>query len=58
VLSEIAHADDAAICAEKKVLLALRGLITSTITWLQVTASIGIVAYPEDGARRRRIEKC
>lgn len=49
LLSEIAHALDAGVCAEK-ILAALSLPHYIDQHALQVTASIGIVTYPDDGA--------
>ena len=48
LLSELTHAEDAALCAEK-VTLALNAPHYVDQHCLHVTASIGIVAYPADG---------
>jgi diguanylate cyclase (GGDEF)-like protein len=48
LLSEVTHARDAATCAEK-VLLALSAPCRIDHHNLDVTASIGIVTYPDDG---------
>jgi len=48
LLSELTHAEDAAVCAEK-VMLALNAPHYVDQHCLHVTASIGIVAYPADG---------
>ena len=48
LLAEIAHAQDAALCAEK-VLLALSAPYRIDQRNLHLTASIGIVTYPNDG---------
>jgi diguanylate cyclase (GGDEF)-like protein/PAS domain S-box-containing protein len=49
LLSELTHAEDAAVCAEK-VMLALNAPHYVDQHCLHITASIGIVAYPTDGA--------
>ena len=49
LLSEVAHARDASIKADK-VLLALRAPFRVDQHELHVTVSIGIVTYPDDGA--------
>ena len=49
LLSEVAHAEDAAIIAEK-IRLAVTKPYTIAGHFLQLTASIGISVYPEDGA--------
>lgn len=48
LLSEVAHAEDAAVCAEK-ILLALSAPYRIDQHNLHLTASIGIVTYPDDG---------
>jgi diguanylate cyclase (GGDEF)-like protein/PAS domain S-box-containing protein len=48
LLSEVTHAQDAAICAEK-LLQSIRRPYVLDEHELHVTASIGIVVYPEDG---------
>jgi len=48
LLSEVAHAEDAAVCAEK-ILRALSAPYRIDQHNLHLTASIGIVTYPEDG---------
>jgi diguanylate cyclase (GGDEF)-like protein len=48
LLSELAHAEDAALCADK-VMLALSAPHYVDQHCLHVTASIGIVTYPNDG---------
>ena len=48
LLSEVTHAQDAAVCAEK-ILLALRLPHRIEQHNLHITASIGIVTYPYDG---------
>jgi diguanylate cyclase (GGDEF)-like protein/PAS domain S-box-containing protein len=48
LLSEVAHAQDAAVCAEK-ILLALGRPHCIDQHNLHLTASIGIVTYPDDG---------
>ena len=49
ILSEVAHARDASVTAEK-ILLALREPIHVDQHELHITGSIGITTYPEDGA--------
>jgi diguanylate cyclase (GGDEF)-like protein/PAS domain S-box-containing protein len=49
LLPEIAHPDDAVLCAEK-ILQAMRVPHRIDDQDMHVTASIGIVTYPEDGA--------
>jgi diguanylate cyclase (GGDEF)-like protein/PAS domain S-box-containing protein len=49
ILSEVAHARDASVTADK-VLLALREPFRVDQHELHVTGSIGIVTYPDDGA--------
>ncbi len=48
LLTELTHAEDAAICAEK-ILLALSAPHCINEHSLQITASIGVVMYPNDG---------
>jgi diguanylate cyclase (GGDEF)-like protein/PAS domain S-box-containing protein len=48
LLSEITHAQDAAICADK-IIQAIAMLCAIDAHELHVTASIGIAVYPEDG---------
>jgi diguanylate cyclase (GGDEF)-like protein/PAS domain S-box-containing protein len=48
LLSEVAHAEDAAVCAEN-ILRALSAPYRIDQHNLHLTASIGIVTYPEDG---------
>jgi diguanylate cyclase (GGDEF)-like protein/PAS domain S-box-containing protein len=49
LLSEVAHAQDATVCADK-ILAAVRAPHRIDEHELHVTASIGIVTYPDDGA--------
>jgi diguanylate cyclase (GGDEF)-like protein len=49
LLSEVAHPQDAAVCADK-LLQALRAPFLIDGHDLHITASVGIVTYPEDGA--------
>jgi diguanylate cyclase (GGDEF)-like protein/PAS domain S-box-containing protein len=49
LLSEVSHAEDATVCADK-ILDALRAPHRIDQHDLHVTASIGIVTYPDDGA--------
>jgi diguanylate cyclase (GGDEF)-like protein/PAS domain S-box-containing protein len=56
LLSEVAHAEDAAVCAEK-VLLTLSAPHCIEQHNLQLTASIGIVTYPEDGTDAKALLK-
>ena len=48
LLAEVTHAHDASVCADK-ILETLRGAHRIDHHELHVTASIGIVTYPEDG---------
>ena len=48
LLSEVTHTKDAAVCAEK-ILLALSTPCVIDQHELRITASIGIVTYPDDG---------
>jgi predicted signal transduction protein with EAL and GGDEF domain len=54
LLSEVAHAHDAAVCAEK-LLQAVRIPYVMDENELHVTASIGIVIYPGDGAEAQAL---
>ena len=56
LLSEVAHAQDAAVSAEK-ILLALRTLHRIDEHDLHLTASIGIVTYPDDGTDAETLMK-
>ena len=56
LLSEVAHAADAAVCAEK-VLLALSAPYYIDGRTLHLTASIGIAAYPDDGTDAQTLMK-
>jgi predicted signal transduction protein with EAL and GGDEF domain len=48
LLSEVAHAQDAAVCADK-ILQAVRMPYVMDEHEIHITASVGIVIYPEDG---------
>jgi len=54
LLSEIAHAQDAAICAEK-IIRAVEMLYFIDGHELHITASIGIAVYPEDGVELKTL---
>ncbi|HTJ20533.1 MAG TPA: EAL domain-containing protein [Steroidobacteraceae bacterium] len=56
LLSEVTHAADAAVCAEK-VLLALSAPYCIDQHKLHLTASIGIAAYPNDGTDAETLMK-
>jgi diguanylate cyclase (GGDEF)-like protein/PAS domain S-box-containing protein len=56
LLSEVAHAADAAVCAEK-LLLALSAPYYIDGRTLHLTASIGIAAYPDDGTDAQTLMK-
>ena len=56
LLSEVAHAADAAVCAEK-ILLALSAPYHIDGRTLHFTASIGIAAYPDDGTDAQTLMK-
>jgi diguanylate cyclase (GGDEF)-like protein/PAS domain S-box-containing protein len=56
LLAEVAHAQDAAVCAEK-ILLALSTPCCIDRHKLHVTASIGIVIYPDDGTDAETLMK-
>jgi diguanylate cyclase (GGDEF)-like protein/PAS domain S-box-containing protein len=56
LLTEVARAQDAAVCAEK-ILLAVRTLHHIDQHDLHVTASIGIVTYPDDGTDAEALMK-
>jgi len=49
VLSEVAHAEDAAVCAEK-ILASLRVALVLDGQELHISSSIGIAIFPNDGA--------
>jgi diguanylate cyclase (GGDEF)-like protein/PAS domain S-box-containing protein len=57
LLSEIEHAQDAALSAEK-MLLALSAPHTITEKELHITASIGISIYPDDGQDAETLIRC
>ena len=56
LLTEISHSEDAAICAEK-ILVALRAPAHIDRHELHITASIGIVVYPNDGITAESLVK-
>jgi diguanylate cyclase (GGDEF)-like protein/PAS domain S-box-containing protein len=56
LLSEVAHAQDAAISAEK-ILLAVRALHHIDQHDLHLTASIGVATYPDDGTEAEILMK-
>jgi diguanylate cyclase (GGDEF)-like protein len=56
LLSEVTHAADAAVCAEK-ILLALSAPYCIDEHKLHLTASIGIAAYPDDGTDAQTLMK-
>jgi diguanylate cyclase (GGDEF)-like protein/PAS domain S-box-containing protein len=56
LLSEVTHAADAALCAEK-ILLAVSAPYSIDEHKLHLTASIGIAAYPDDGADAETLMK-
>jgi diguanylate cyclase (GGDEF)-like protein/PAS domain S-box-containing protein len=56
LLSEVSHARDAAVCADK-ILEVLRSAHCIDEHVLHVTASIGIVTYPDDGTDRETLMK-
>ncbi|MDP8984441.1 MAG: EAL domain-containing protein [Pseudomonadota bacterium] len=57
LLSEVAHAEDAAIIADK-IRLAVAEPYTIAGHFLQLTASIGIGVYPEDGTDAQTLIHC
>ena len=57
LLSEIEHAEDAALSAEK-ILLALAAPHSIAENELHITASIGISIYPEDGQDAETLIRC
>jgi len=56
LLSEVAQAQEASICADK-ILLALKAPHAINGQQLQLTASIGIVTYPDDGVDAQTLMK-
>ena len=56
LLSEVTHAEDAAVSADK-ILLALSAPYSIDQHELHITVSIGIVTYPEDGTDARTLMK-